>query len=74
MVIISFDLVELLKFMMDNPANYGGTLIFLVCGSGLVVAILSSLILKLTQAVSTVVMVVKQKVVLNPFEKNEKND
>ena len=74
MVIISFDLVELLKFMMDNPANYGGTLIFLVCGAGLVMAMLSSLILKLTQAVSTVVMVVNQKVVLNPFEKNEKND
>lgn len=73
MIMVSCDLVNLLKFMLESVTNYIGSLVLLGFVFFVVSGFISVLIQKLGQAVSTVVMVFKtdQTVLLNKKENND---
>lgn len=73
MIIVSCNLVDLLKFMLESVTNYVGSLLLLGFIAVIVSGFISVLIQKVGQAVSTIIMVYKtdQTVLLNKKEDND---
>lgn len=75
MIIVSCDLVDLLKFMLESVSNYLGSLILFAIVAFITSGVIGVIIQKLCQSVSTILMINKSDsaTMLNTIKK-ENND